>query len=50
MNLAMILVDVDNDAGIVAVTNFPGDKADAALLATAKELYERYVKSKQAAP
>ena len=50
MNLAMILVDVDNDAGIVAVTNFPGDKADAALLATAKELYERYVKSKQATP
>jgi CubicO group peptidase (beta-lactamase class C family) len=50
MNLAMILVDVHNDAGIVVVTNFPGDKADAALLETAKELYERYVKSKLAAP
>ena len=48
MNLAMILVDVDNDAGIVAVTNFPGDKADAALLEAAKELYGRYVKPKTA--
>jgi CubicO group peptidase (beta-lactamase class C family) len=46
MNLAMILVDIDNDAGIVAVTNFPGDKADAALLEAAKELYGRYVKPK----
>ena len=48
MNLAMILVDVDNDAGIVAVTNFPGDKVDAALLEAAKELYGRYVKPKTA--
>jgi len=48
MNLAMILVDVDHDAGVVAVTNFPGDKADAALLAATKEIYTRYVKSKPA--
>lgn len=48
MNLAMILVDVEHDTGIVAVTNFPGEKADAALLAATKELYARYVKSKAA--
>ncbi len=42
MNLATILVDVDNDLAITAATNFPGDKADAALLDTVELLYKRY--------
>jgi hypothetical protein len=50
MNLASILVDVDNDAGIVVMSNLPGDKADAALLETMKELYGRYVKSAKTSP
>jgi CubicO group peptidase (beta-lactamase class C family) len=50
MNLASILVDVGNDTGIVVMTNFPGDKADAAALETMKELYERYVKAAKAGP
>lgn len=48
MNLAMIVVDVEHDAGIVVVTNFPGEKADAALLAVSKALYTQYVKAKPA--
>jgi CubicO group peptidase (beta-lactamase class C family) len=44
LNLASILVDTGNDAGIVVMTNFPGKKADAALLETTKALYLRYVK------
>jgi hypothetical protein len=42
MNLATILVDVDNDIAITATTNFPGDKADAALRDTIELLYKRY--------
>ncbi len=37
-----ILVDVDNDIAITATTNFPGDKADAAMLNTIELLYKRY--------
>lgn len=50
MNLASILVDVDNDLGIVVMMNFPGDKADAAVLETMKQLYERYVKDGKSQP
>jgi hypothetical protein len=50
MNLAAILVDVDADTGIVVMMNFPGDKADAAVLETFKQLYGRYVTSAKAEP
>ena len=42
LNLAMILVDPGHDLGIVVTTNFPGQKADEALLDVAKALYIRY--------
>jgi CubicO group peptidase (beta-lactamase class C family) len=42
MNLATILVDTDNDIGIVITTNFPGDKADAALLEVTRLLYQKF--------
>ena len=42
MNLATILVDTDNDIGIAVTTNFPGDKADAALLEVTRLLYEKF--------
>ena len=38
----MILVDPEHDLGIVVTTNFPGQKADEALLEAAKALYVRY--------
>ena len=50
MNLAAILVDVDADTGIVVMMNFPGDKADAAVLETFKQLYGRYVTSAKGEP
>jgi len=50
MNLAAILVDVDADTGIVVMMNFPGDKADAAVLETFKQLYGRYVTKAKAEP
>ena len=50
MNLASILVDVDNDLGIVVMMNFPGDKADAAALETMKQLYGRYMKDGKSQP
>ncbi len=42
MNLATILVDVTNDVAITVMTNYPGAKADAALLDTVELLYKRY--------
>jgi CubicO group peptidase (beta-lactamase class C family) len=42
LNLAMILLDTDNDLGIVVTTNIPGQKADTALLEMAKALYGEY--------
>jgi CubicO group peptidase (beta-lactamase class C family) len=42
MNLATILVDTDNDIGIVIATNFPGEKADAALLELTELLYTKF--------
>ena len=50
MNFSSILVDVDNDAGIVVMTNIAGDKADPAAIETTKALYERYVKGAKAGP
>lgn len=41
-NLATIFIDPEIDLGIVVATNFPGVKADQALLAVCKMLYERY--------
>jgi hypothetical protein len=38
----MIFVDTDNDLGIVVATNFPGEKADAAVLEMAQGLYRQY--------
>ena len=42
MNLAKILVDVDNDFGIVVTTNFPERKADDATAEVAETLYRRF--------
>ena len=42
MNLATILVDTDNDLGITIVTNFPGEKADAALTELTELLYKKF--------
>lgn len=42
LNLATILVDPDHDLGIVVMTNFPGEKADAAVLEMLEWLYRRY--------
>jgi CubicO group peptidase (beta-lactamase class C family) len=42
MNLAKILVDVDNDLGIVVTTNFPEQKADAAAAEVVEALYRGY--------
>lgn len=42
MNLATILVDPENDLSLVVTTNFPGEKADLALLKVLQTLYERY--------
>jgi CubicO group peptidase (beta-lactamase class C family) len=41
-NLATVLIDPDIDLAIVVATNFPGERADQALLAVSKLLYERY--------
>jgi CubicO group peptidase (beta-lactamase class C family) len=43
MNLAKILVDPGEDAGIVALTNFPGTKADDALNELTAMLYKEFV-------
>jgi CubicO group peptidase (beta-lactamase class C family) len=42
MNLATILVDTNQDIGVVVATNFPGDKADAAVLTATETLYRRH--------
>jgi CubicO group peptidase (beta-lactamase class C family) len=42
MNLAKILVDTDQDLGVVVLTNFPEQKADAAASAVMETLYRRY--------
>jgi len=42
MNLAKILVDVDNDLGIVVTTNFPEQKADAAAAEVVEALYRQF--------
>jgi CubicO group peptidase (beta-lactamase class C family) len=42
MNLAKILVDIDNDLGIVVTTNFPEQKADAAAGEVVEALYREY--------
>ncbi|MCV0371320.1 serine hydrolase domain-containing protein [Filomicrobium sp.] len=42
LNLATILVDSDHDIGIVVTTNFPGEKADAAVREMVEWLYRRY--------
>ncbi len=41
-NLATIFIDPEIDLAIVVATNIPGEKADQALLAVCKLLYERY--------
>jgi len=50
MNFSSILVDVDNDIGIVVMTNVAGEKADPAAIETLKGLYERYVKGAKTGP
>jgi CubicO group peptidase (beta-lactamase class C family) len=42
MNLATILVDTENDLGITIDTNFPGEKADAALAELTEILYKKF--------
>ncbi len=50
MNFSSILVDVENDAGVVVMTNIAGPNADPAAVETMKALYERYVKAASAGP
>lgn len=42
MNLATIFIQPNIDLAIVAATNFPGEKADAAMLATIEALYKQF--------
>lgn len=42
MNLAVILVDVEQDLGVVVVTNFPEGKAVAAADAVLERLYREF--------
>ena len=42
LNLATVLVDETNDVAIVAMTNYPGPKADAAVIETVEALYKQY--------
>jgi CubicO group peptidase (beta-lactamase class C family) len=42
MNLAKILVDPDEDLGIVVTTNFPEVKAEAATAEVMEHLYQEY--------
>ena len=42
MNVAKILVDVDNDLGIMVTTNFPEENADAAAGEVVEALYRGY--------
>jgi CubicO group peptidase (beta-lactamase class C family) len=43
MNLAKIMIDVDNDLGVVVTTNFPEQKADEAASEVAEALYRQFV-------
>jgi hypothetical protein len=43
MNLAKILVDLDNDLAVVAMTNFPEQKAEAVAAVVVEQLYKQYV-------
>ena len=43
MNLAKILVDPDNDLAVVAMKNFPDQKADAAAAVVVEQLYRQQV-------
>jgi hypothetical protein len=42
MNLAKILVDPAQDLGVVVLTNFPEDKAEAATSEVIERLYREY--------
>ena len=42
MNLAVVLVDVEQDLGIVVLTNFPEKKAEAAASEMIERLYREY--------
>jgi CubicO group peptidase (beta-lactamase class C family) len=42
MNLAKILIDAENDLGVVVVTNFPEGKADEAAALAMERLYRRH--------
>ena len=42
MNYATILIDSNIDLAIVVTANYPGDKADQAVLQVAEMLYKRY--------
>lgn len=45
MNLAKVVVDTEQDLGFVAVTNFPGNKAQDALEAVMGVLYPQFARS-----
>lgn len=45
MNLAKIVVDTQQDLGFVAVTNFPGNKAEDALEAVMQVLYRQFARN-----
>jgi CubicO group peptidase (beta-lactamase class C family) len=42
MNLATVFIQPDIDLAIVVATNFPGEKADLAILETVEALYKQY--------
>jgi hypothetical protein len=42
LNLAKILVDAQNDLGVVVLTNFPEQKADAAASDVMEALYRQF--------
>lgn len=44
MNLAKIVIDTQQDLGLVALTNFPGTKAEDALEAVAENLYKQFAR------
>lgn len=50
LNLATVFIDPPIDLAIVVTTNFPGEKADKALLAVCKLLFERYGSAAAPAP
>jgi CubicO group peptidase (beta-lactamase class C family) len=50
LNYATILIDPAIDLAIVVTTNYPGDKADQALIKICRSLYERYSATAAPAP